>query len=301
MTGPRSYSAGARGMALAVLAGIVFALMNVCLRQSTEGLDTFVVAWWRFVFGLLFLAPWFLRFGWDALRTARLPTHLVRSVFHAGAYTLWYLALPLIPLAELTALGFTQPLFITLGAALVLGERLKLRRILALAIGFAGILIILRPGFAEIAVGALFLLAAQPLAATQHLIAKSLSRTDSPLVILMWQHVLATVWFLPAALYFWQVPSWGELALLAIAGVLGTSAYFIMLSAYRLVEISALQPLSFLTIIWASVLGYWFFAQVPDVWIFIGGALIVLSTSYVAHREQALAKEAARQAAKLAS
>lgn len=274
-----------QGIVLAVLGGIMFQILNATLRQLTTELDTFVTAWFRWLFGLLFIAPWLLRFGWEPFRTARLPLHLLRSTFHTGGYMIWYAALPLIPLVDMTALSFTQPLFVTLGAALLLGERLRLRRVAALAVGFAGILVIVRPGFAEVTLGTLMMLATQPLAAAQNLIAKSLTRTDRAITIVAWQNVLAVILFLPTALWFWQTPDWRQLGLFAFAGIVGTSGYFLIVQAYRVTEISALQPFSFLSIVWSAMLGYWLFMQTPDLWVLTGAGVVIAATSYIAHRE----------------
>jgi len=283
----------ARGLAWVFLSGILFALLNATLRYVSLQLPPMMTSFLRFCFGLLVIAPIVLRHGWGVFRTARPSMQIGRNVIHASAFGIWYTALPLIPLAEMTAIGFTGPLFITIGAFLFLGEKVRWRRWAAVALGFVGCWLIVRPGFAQVSEGELLMLAAVPVIAASQLIAKVQTRSDSPNTIICWQTCLMIVFFLPPALLQWQAPTWSELGLLAIAGVLGTSANMCLVNAYKVAEISALQPLTFLNIVWASLMGLLVFADIPDHWTFIGAAVIVASTTYIARREARADRQAA--------
>ncbi len=281
-----------QGLCWVFFAGILFALLNATLRYVSLHLPPMMTSFLRFCFGLLVIAPIVLRNGWGVFRTARPSMQIGRNVIHAAAFGIWYTALPLIPLAEMTAIGFTGPLFITIGAFLFLHEEVRWRRWAAVAVGFAGCWLIVRPGFATVSHGTLLMLAAVPVIAASQLIAKVQTKSDSPNTIICWQTCLMILFFFPPALLVWQSPTWHELGLLAIAGVLGTSANMCLVKAYKVAEISALQPLTFLNIVWASIMGYLVFTDTPDLWTYIGSAVIVASTTYIARREARAQREA---------
>ncbi len=275
----------AQGFCWVLLSGVLFALLNATLRYVSLELPPMMTSFLRFCFGLLVIAPIVWHRGFAVFRTARPSMQILRNIVHAGAFGIWYTALPLIPLAEMTAIGFTGPLFITIGAFLFLREQVRWRRWVAVAVGFVGCWLIVRPGFATVSTGALLMLIAVPVIAASQLIAKVQTRSDTPNTIICWQTCLLILFFFPAALYEWQWPTWTELGLLAIAGVLGTSANICLVNAYKVSEISALQPLTFLNIVWASIMGYLVFTDTPDHWTFFGSLVIVASTTYIARRE----------------
>ena len=150
-----------------------------------------------------------------ALHTTRPGLHVVRGALHTAGMMIWFVGLSITPLAEVTAPGFTVPIFVTIGAALFLAEEVRLRRWIAVLIGIAGAMIIIRPGFGEIGFGeagfgALCVVASTPFFAASNLIAKSLGRTDSANTIVIWQHVMIVTCAAPFAIWFWQVPDWTE-------------------------------------------------------------------------------------------
>src|SRR5258707_870856 len=167
------------------------------------------MAFLRYFFGLLFLLPIILRLGlYRSLHTRRLPLHLFRGALHTSGMMLWFVALPLTTLAEITALGFTGPIFVTIGAALFLGEDVRLRRWIAVLVGFGGAMIIIRPGFTEIGIGAICVLISTPIFSASNLISKALARTDGAETIVIWQHLVIVCCAAPVALWFWQTPEW---------------------------------------------------------------------------------------------
>jgi drug/metabolite transporter (DMT)-like permease len=276
----------ARGFAIAIVSGLFFTGLNASVKELAGEMPPLLVSWGRWIAGLALIAPIMLwRSGVRGLATRDLPLHSFRSLFHTGGYALWYEAVVWLPLATMAALGFTGPIFITLGAVLFLGEKVQARRWAALAIGFVGMLVIVRPGLTPMNPGIWMMLFAIPLMAGSNLVAKAVSGRDAPALVVFWQTVLATLCFTPFGLWFWQTPTAHQLLLFAAAGVFGTLGYFFITWSYRLLDISALQPVSFIGIVWAALMDVAVWGKTSDLWTFIGAAIIVSSTSYIAHRE----------------
>ncbi len=281
-------SSTARGMVLAVIAGIFFQCLNATIKLLVADLPPLYVAWGRWTAGLLMIAPvLLLGAGRKAVRTDQLHLHGLRAVFHTGGYVLWYLAVAMIPLAEAAALGFSGPIFVAIGAVLFLGETVRARRWIAVIVGFVGVLIIVRPGFTAVNGGTLMMLASVPVIAASNLVAKKLTARDSPHVIVFWQSVLAAVCFLPFAILDWRVPTAAQLGWLLLAAAFGQLGYLFMTNAYRLADISAVQPTFFLGIVWAALFDHFLFGRSADLPTFLGAAVIVAATSYMAWREAA--------------
>src|SRR5262245_24569619 len=244
------------------------------------------MAFLRYFFGALFLLPLILRLGpYRSLHTRRLPLHVFRGALHTAGMMLWFVALPLTTLAEITALGFTGPIFVTIGAALFLREDVRLRRWIAVLVGFAGAMIIIRPGFATIGIGAICILISTPIFSASNLISKALARTDSASTIVIWQNIVIVACAAPFAFAFWQTPEWTDLLWFLAAGLCGTIGHICQQRGYQLADITLLQPIGFLSLIWNTLLGFFLFSQQPDVWTFVGAAVIFGSAMYISHRE----------------
>jgi drug/metabolite transporter (DMT)-like permease len=276
-------------MAWMAAGGLALSTMNAIMRVMTQALDPLQAQFLRYLFGLLVMLPMLLRHGLAAYRPNRLPGQLWRGVVHAGALTLFFLALPHIPLADVTALMFTTPIFVLFGAALVLREQVTPARWLAALVGFAGAIIVVWPHLSGRGAGlwSLVMLAASPLFAASFLINKALTRHDSAGVIVMWQNITVTVFALPLAIPGWQPPTPGQWATFVLCGLLGSVAHYCMTRAFTLGDISAMQPMRFLDLIWASLLGLAIFGDWPSATALLGGAVIVASTIWIARRESA--------------
>ncbi|MBM3648040.1 MAG: DMT family transporter [Alphaproteobacteria bacterium] len=275
-----------RGILWVGLSGLIFALLNVFTLIPAQHLNPYVMAFLRYLFGTLFLLPIVLRVGlYRSLRTDRAGLHVSRGAIHTVGMMLWFMALPLTSLAEITALGFTGPIFVTVGAALFLGEDVRLRRWLAVIVGFAGAMIIIRPGFSEIHLGVICILLSTPIFSASNLMAKALARSDSANTIVVWQNLVIVVLAAPVAIWFWQTPSWTDLLWFLAAGLCGTAGHICQQRGYQLADITLLQPIGFLSLIWNTLLGYFLFFQTPDVWTFVGAAVIFASALYISHRE----------------
>ena len=173
-------SRAARGLLFALAAGLVFQCLNVAVKALVLELPPMQAAWMRWIAGIFCITPFALAAGRGAIHTRDLKLHGLRSIFHSSGYALWYSAVGLIPLATTAALSFTGPLFVTLGAALFLGERVYGARWMGVLAGFVGVLVILRPGIAEPNPAALIMLAAVPLIACSNLVAKVAAGRDTP-------------------------------------------------------------------------------------------------------------------------
>jgi len=274
-----------------LVTGFFFVGVTGIVRHLGTDMSPVQAAFIRYIFGLILLVPLLLRLGSAWLSTGapprarRLGIHALRGLVHGIGVMLWFYAMARIPIAEVTAIGFTGPIFATLGAALFLGERLRARRIGAVLVAFGGAMIILRPGFEEVSMGALAQLAAAPLFAVSILIAKKLTETETSPAIVAYLSVFVTIALLPGALMNWRTPTLEELGWLFLTAVFATLGHLTMTQAFRVAEITVTQPFMFLQLVWATLLGYYVFAEQPEVWVWIGGAVIVGSATYIAHRE----------------
>ena len=275
-----------RGFVIAVVSGLFFTGLNASVKELVGEMPPLFVSWGRWIAGLVVIAPILMwRWGIRGLATQDLKLHCFRGLFHTSGYALWYEAVAWLPLATMAALGFTGPIFVTLGAALFLGERVQARRWLAVAVGFAGMLVIARPGMTDMNLGMWMMLAAIPLIAGSNLVAKAVSGRDLPALVVFWQTVIASLCFAPLGLWYWQTPTLLQLGLFVAAGVFGTLGYFFITWSYRLLDISALQPVSYIGIVWAALMDVALWGKTSDLWTFVGAAIIVAATSTIAHRE----------------
>ncbi len=270
-----------------------FASMSGTIRLSTAELDPLQVVFFRNFLALPIMLPWLLRYGGGALKTQRFGLYSLRAGINIIGMAAGFTAVTLIPLAEATALSFTAPLFATVGAALVLGEVVRARRITALVVGFVGVVVVLRPGVDSISLGALLALVNAFSIALTTLIVKSLTRTESAGAIVTWMALLHSILSLIPALFVWQWPSaetWLWLVLLAGAGTLG---HLCFTQAFARAEVTQIQPLEFVRLPLVAVMAFVVFDEVPTIWTWLGGAVIFASTAYITHREARIARLAA--------
>jgi drug/metabolite transporter (DMT)-like permease len=280
------WPAAVRGMLWMVGGGLCFSLLNTLARALSQQLDVYQAQFLRYLMGLLVMLPLVWRHGWRAYR----PVHIAGQFWRGGVHTLglilWFTALPQIPLADMTAIGFTGPIFIMLGAAWFLGEPMHRDRWVAACIGFAGVLVVVLPKMTgEGGWYNLVMLASAPVFAASFLITKALTRYEKPGVIVLWQALTVTVLSLPMAWPHWQAPTAGQWWGFAATGVLGTLGHYCLTRAFHTADISATQSLRFLDLVWASLLGWLVFADVPSQSTWAGALVILLATVWIARRE----------------
>ncbi len=264
---------------------MLFVGVTVAVRYLGTSMNPVQAAFIRYCFGIVLILPLLSRAGVMSLDRDRLGFHALRGLVHGGGVILWFLAMSRIPISEVTALGFTTPIFVTLGAAVFLSERLKPYRVAAVLLGFIGALLILRPGLRVIDIGALAQLGAAPLFACSYLMAKSATRREASSMIVILLSVFCTLTLALPALMVWRTPTLEELLLLGLTALLATSGHYCMTRALEAAEVSAVQPFTFLQLVWATILGLILFDEHPDVWIGIGGAVIVASATWMAQQE----------------
>ena len=266
--------------------GLLFCLLNALARVLTTQLEPMQAQFLRYFFGTLVLLPWVIRHGLAAFKPKRIGGQFVRGAVHTVGLILWFIALPKIPLADMTAIGFTGPIFIMIGAYLFLKEPMRWERWLATVIGFIGVMIVVAPKLSGS--GGLYhlvMFASAPIFAASFLLTKALTRTESAGVIVLWQGITVTLFSLPLALPVWQAVSGWQWVGFAVSGVLGTGGHYCLTRAYVAADISATQSLRFLDLIWSALLGFLIFADVPTSTTLAGGAVICAATLWVAHRE----------------
>jgi drug/metabolite transporter (DMT)-like permease len=269
--------------------------MNGLIKQLSGEVHPFEIAFFRNLFGFVILLPLLLRAGFGSLGTQRLGLHALRGVLNAFAMLTFFFAVGITPLATVAALGFTAPLFAALFAALILKERVGPRRVAAIIVGFTGALVILRPGIGEVGIGQILLVLSSTVWAVALIVIKTLSRTDTSLTITVYAAIFLTPMTLAAAFPFWVWPDLGQLALLVSIGVFGSLYQLALAQALRLADATVVMPVDFTKLVWSALIGWVAFAETPDLWVLIGGAVIFGSVIYVTYRE-AQVKTVAREA-----
>ena len=272
-----------------LLSALAATAMNASVHHMADEMDTVQISFFRALFGFVVLAPVFVRHGWGPLRTRRLGLHALRGLLNAGAMISLFVALGLIPLAKFAALVFTAPLFVTVLALVFMGERIRGRRVGALVFGYAGTLLILRPDAGVLDLGSLVLLAGAASWALAMIVMKVLARTESSLTATLYYGVFVTPVAFLVALPAWQTPSGAQWLWLAAIGALGSLFQFCLSQALKEADATALMPLDFTKLIWAAVIGYLVFAEVPTVWTWTGGMMIFAAATYISYRERRIA------------
>jgi drug/metabolite transporter (DMT)-like permease len=281
---------GVRGLLWSVLAGLLFVLLNSIMRGLALQLGPYLTQFLRYLMGLAVMLPLVLRSGVGAYRPRNIGGQFVRGGVHTLGLFLWFTAVPHITLADTTAIGFTGPIFIMIGAALVFHEPMRWERWVAALIGLAGVLIVVGPNLTGSGgIYNLVMLASAPIFAASFLITKALTRYERAEVIVVWQSISVALCSMPLALWNWQTPGAGQWLLFLVCGGLGSAGHYCLTRSYAVADISATQSVKFLDLVWAAALGWLVFSDVPSQWTLIGGAVICASTLWIARREARVA------------
>ncbi|MDA0704162.1 MAG: DMT family transporter [Proteobacteria bacterium] len=285
-----------RGGLLFIAAGTCFAVMTAMIRPLAEELHPFQIVFFRNILGVAFLAPWLLRARINLLGSPQLKVHMLRAVLFVIAMMCWYSAIPHIALIDASALVFTAPIYVTILSAVVLRERVRLRRWTAVAIGFSGMLIVLRPGFEAIPLAAVLVLGDALAWSVMVILARFLARSEPASAIVGHMFVWASCISLIPALFVWQWPSLEAcLWLLALSGV-STIGHVCVTRALTIAEASAVMPFEYTQLVTIGVIGYLAFGEVPDDWTLVGAAVIIAAAIYIGQREAAAGRRDARAA-----
>lgn len=289
---------GAMAVFWAALSSFMLAWLWVILRIQGKIIHPMEVGFFATVFAFLILLPVSMRGGTAVWRTRRLGSHFIRAAFNGSGILLWFTALTLLPLADAAGLNLMMPLLTILAAMIFLGENVGPRRWAALVIGLLGAAVIVRPGLQEVGLGVWLVFISMGGAVGQRIIAKTLTRTDSSTTCTLYLMLFMIPVTGAGAAFVWTTPALSQIPWFIAAGALLVGAHFAFIHSIALADVSALEPVNFTRLVWASLLGFAFFAEVPDVWVFVGGALIIGATTYIAHRESVLRRQGAASALK---
>jgi drug/metabolite transporter (DMT)-like permease len=289
------WSPTTRGLLWAGAAGLLFCTLNAGMRALAQQVDPMQAQFLRYFFGLLVLLPVVFHRGWRNYKPTSWSGQFWRGAMHTLGLVLWFTALPRIPLADMTAIGFTGPIFIMIGARVFFGEPMRWERWAAVALGFAGVLLVVGPRLSgQGGWWHVVMLASSPMFAASFLLTKALTKHETTGVILLWQALFVTVLSVPMAAVVWQplaAPQW--LGFL-VCGLLGSAGHYCLTRSFRAAEISATQSAKFLELVWSAGLGYLLFAEVPNSNAIAGGVVIAAATLWVARREgQAISRHPA--------
>jgi len=278
------FSNNLRGMGWMIAATVSFAGMQAAIRLVAGGIHPFQIAFVSNLLGIAVLSPWLLN-DLDALHTEQFELHGIKALVDTAATLLLFTGISLTPLAQANALGFTAPLFAMIGAVLFLGEAMQSHKWVALILGIIGTVVLLRPGVEIVGLGAILILSGTVALAVVLLMLKVLAKTDSSLTSNLYTVLLLTPLTLIPALWVWQVPTVLELLLLGTISLLMVGGQMAVAEALRVGDATAILPVDFAQLIWASSLGYLLFAEVPDLWVWVGGILIFAGSLYAAYAE----------------
>jgi drug/metabolite transporter (DMT)-like permease len=275
-----------RGALWLLMATTFFSVMGALVKALGDDFDSPQMVFFRCSFGLLVLLPFVIRQGGPRVYvTRRFGMHLLRSLFGLTAMTCMFFSITRLPFADAVALTFTKPLFMIVLAVLFLGETVRWRRWTATAVGFGGVLIMLRPGAGTFEPASLVALLGACFIAGVMVVIKKMSPTERPVTILAYFGTLSTLASLGPALWVWRAPDAAQLVLLLGIGAAGTLGQFLIIRAYAVAEATAVAPFDYARLLFAGLIGFAVFDEVPDAWTLTGAAVIVASTLYIARRE----------------
>jgi len=278
------------GVGWMLASGLSFVVVNGSVRHLGTALPAAEGAFIRFSFGLLFLMPALVAVLRAGIARALWPLIGLRGALHTLAVSLWFFAMARIPLAEVTAIGYLSPIVVTVGAALFLGERLALRRILAICLALVGTVIVLRPGLRAITPGHFAQLGAATCFGLSYLAAKRLSSSLPAAALVALMSATVTLGLFPFAAANWVAPSHTQVAWLALVALFATMGHYAMARAFAAAPVSVTQPVTFLQLVWASLLGVFAFGERVDPFVIAGGGLIIAAISYMTWREARIAR-----------
>ncbi|MCK1382728.1 DMT family transporter [Bradyrhizobium sp. 21] len=276
-----------KGIALILLSTVFLGCSDVTAKYLSTSLPSIEITWIRFLTFALIMVPAMLPGSpLYAMRTKRLGTHVMRGAALLGSSLFFITGLGFLPIAEASATGFVAPLFVTALSIVFLGEKVGLRRWFATALGLVGVLIILRPGTNAFHAAAFFPVVSAACWAGTLILTRMMSGREAVITTMAYSSLTGLVILTAIVPFVWVTPSWSAIALGIFIGVASTAGQWIVVLAYRYGDASVLAPFSYTQLLWVSILGFFIFGELPDVWTITGAAFIVASGLYIAHRER---------------
>ena len=279
------------GIMWMVLTTILFVGVTATVRYLEGEVPAPQAAFLRYAIGTLLLTPSLITLIKIKPNKPLMSKFLLRGLVHSFGVTLWFYAMSVMPVAEVTAIGFLTYIFVSIGACIFLKEKLHKHRITAVIISFVGALIILRPGFKVIESGQLGMLMATVVFTASYLIAKIVSNERSSSEIVAMLSVFTTIFLIPSAIYSWEPISLEALLILAFTALIATIGHITMTQAIKAAPMVVTQPILFLQLVWASMVGLFLFDEQFDLYVIIGGTVIMICVCYVSYREHVLGKK----------
>ena len=280
---------------LIILSVFFSAAMSVLIKLAQQDTNVFTAAFLRFFFGVMVLSPIFIKTRLNVFKTSHLKVHFLRVLINYPSMLLFFYGINFVTIEKANSLTFIVPFIATILAVIFLKEKIYVYRIFALVLGFIGMLIIIRPGMIEVSYGVYMILISSFLWAVMIIITKILSKDDSAITILSYQYLLMFIISFVFALFNWQTPSQETVLYLFLAGLSGTIFHLTLYQAYKLVDVSLVQPYSFLVLVFASILGYFVFGEVPDIYTWIGTSIIFVGIIIISLREIQINKNIVRK------
>jgi drug/metabolite transporter (DMT)-like permease len=282
----------ASGIALFIAASLCFAGINTLVKLASRGLHVLEVSWGRYAFSLLFLGFLLPRLpAKRPLASSRPALQVGRAALLIAVTLMLFVAITYIPLVDAIAIGQTTPLMVTALAGPLLGERAGAARWAAVAIGFFGVLVIIRPGLGTVHWASVVVLAAAVFNALYYISTRALASIDRPETTVIYTAIIGAAVLTLTLPFVWSRPDMGQLAELLALGALGFASQYLMTLAYMRAPASTLAPYTYLIIVWLAVLGYLVFGEVPDPWTAIGALVVVASGLYL-YRHEARSRRA---------
>jgi drug/metabolite transporter (DMT)-like permease len=274
-----------------VLTTILFVAVTATVRYLEGEVPAPQAAFLRYAIGTVLLIPSLISLIKVKPNKSLMNKFLLRGLVHSFGVTLWFYAMSVMPVAEVTAIGFLTYIFVSIGACIFFKEKLHKHRITAVIISFIGALIILRPGFKVIESGQFSMLMATIVFTASYLIAKIVSKERTSAEIVAMLSIFTTIFLIPSAIYSWEPISLKALLILAFTALIATIGHITMTQAIKAAPMVVTQPILFLQLVWASMIGFFLFDEQFDLYVIIGGTVIMICVCYVSYREHVLGKK----------
>ena len=272
---------------LLTVSGSFFAvLMESLIRSAQYDSNVYTIGFLRFLFGLIIIFPYLIKKKFIPYKTKNFKFYFIRGLFNLPMMILGFGALVYVPFEQFKALHFLSPIIVVLLSFIIFREKIYMYRILALVIGFIGMLIIVRPGIVDFNIGTIMILISLTFWSLIIIVSKFVSKDDSPITMVTYQYTLMTIFALPLAIYFWQMPSLQSLIFVFIGAISGTILHLSLALSYKYAELSVTQPVWFSGLIFGSVFGFFVFNETPDVWTWIGGIVVFSSVLLITYNER---------------
>lgn len=281
-----------RGIMFMLLSTALFSCMHGLIRYVSADMHPYEIAFFRNLFGLIVFVPWLVRYGMTPFvapfRSGRVHLHLFRAALNVVSMLCFFYALSIAPLAQVSALTFSSPVFACVWAVLLLGERIDLKSWGIILLGFAGTIVVLQPGLEDVTLGSALALTSAFVWSFALIIIKVMTRTDTAVTIAAYMNLLLAILTAVPAAWVWTTPTTTQFGLLVVLAACGSSAHILMNQALKEAESHIVLPLDFSRLIWATLIGLIVFAEAPGIAVWIGGAMIIASAAYVGERERRL-------------